>query len=277
MLGAPDFAHAALAEPLDQPVAAEFPGMMQFGAKPVHDARLGSVCDSRLDNRPELARRLSRLDRGRRAAGDAGYVLAAYEEWGARSVERLLGDFALAVWDGGDGSLLLACDPMGARPLYFHAGERRFAFASTLEQLFRVLSRWLRADADAGATASREPNDLPAHLPGIDLVAGLRRAGGRAGLYRRLLAGTIRDLESSRSRLQAALAFGDGSEARTLLHTVKGTAGTVGAQRLADAACGACNDDRSTLKLHIVLRSGPCLVQDETAGAFISAVGDESG
>ena len=55
-----------------------------------------------------------RLPTGR-AAGDGEILLAAFLEWGAGCVERLLGDFAFAVWDGRSRELLCARDPLGVK------------------------------------------------------------------------------------------------------------------------------------------------------------------
>ena len=89
------------------------------------------VMDGRLDNRDELLRALELP----RASTDAGCVLAAYETWGEGFAERLNGDFALAVFDPRQPRLLLVRDAVGLRPLYYHKGERFFAFASEIKAL----------------------------------------------------------------------------------------------------------------------------------------------
>jgi len=103
-------------------------------------------------------------------------------------------------------------------------------------ELQRVLARWLRVaeertSADAGDEASAA--GLPDTLPGFDVAAGLRRAGG-AELYRRLLQMFLRDLDGAVARLSGLLDSGDVPGALHLLHTLKGTAGTVGARFIAE-------------------------------------------
>ena len=65
-------------------------------------AGLAITFDGRLDNRADLLRALdlsasSGADDA--AAGDAELVLRAYRAFGDASIDRLLGDFAFALWD----------------------------------------------------------------------------------------------------------------------------------------------------------------------------------
>lgn len=54
-----------------------------------------------------------------------------YEQYGVNFLQQLLGMFAIALWDQRDGSLLLARDAMGIKPLYYaRPGGRELAFAS---------------------------------------------------------------------------------------------------------------------------------------------------
>ncbi len=89
------------------------------------------VMDGRLDHRDELLAGL-RLPSH---VSDAACALAAYEAWGEAFPERLNGDFAIAVFDVPRRRLLLARDPIGVRPLYYHRGERLCAFASEIKAL----------------------------------------------------------------------------------------------------------------------------------------------
>ena len=114
--------------------------------QPYVDPDTGAVVllDGRIDNRRELRRGLADLPA---EAPDVAYVAAAYAAWGGDAVGRLIGDFALAVCDPRDDCrLLLACDPMGAKPLYHAVEDGRLLFASTLRQVLRGLDR--RPDVD---------------------------------------------------------------------------------------------------------------------------------
>jgi len=92
--------------------------------------RLHLVADCRIDNREELGRALG-IDPAEQAVMcDAAFILAALERWGEGALDRLCGDFAFAAWDAQARTLLLARDPVGGRPLHYHAGQGWFAFAS---------------------------------------------------------------------------------------------------------------------------------------------------
>ena len=100
--------------------------------QPLHsaDGRLTLVADVRLDNREDLssALGLSSADAGRLC--DAAILLAALERWDEEALDRLVGDFAFALWDSRAQRLLLARDFLGQRPLHYHCGKGFFALAS---------------------------------------------------------------------------------------------------------------------------------------------------
>lgn len=97
--------------------------------------RFRLLADVRLDNRPELADELGIPSHDARGMADADLVLAAWEAWQEGAVGRLVGDFALAIWDAECRQLHLARDAMGQRPLFYHRGEEVFAFASMVKGL----------------------------------------------------------------------------------------------------------------------------------------------
>ena len=93
------------------------------------EGRFALVADARIDNRREIERDLSL---GAEAAGmaDSEILLNALVRWRAEAVDRLCGDFAFAFFDRAEQRLLLARDPLGQRPLFWHRGKGLFAFAS---------------------------------------------------------------------------------------------------------------------------------------------------
>jgi asparagine synthase (glutamine-hydrolysing) len=104
------------------------------------------TADARLDNREELLRALgSRPPVARDGASsvstdvpDCALILAAYERWGEDFCARLVGDFALAIWDARRQALVCARDHMGVKPFYYHRSRGLFAFGSELKQLLVI-------------------------------------------------------------------------------------------------------------------------------------------
>lgn len=86
------------------------------GAQPLtnEDGTLWIACNGEVYNWRDVARDL----RGHRlrTGSDSEVVLHLLEEQGPAALGRLLGMFALALWDGRDG-LLLVRDPLGIKPL----------------------------------------------------------------------------------------------------------------------------------------------------------------
>lgn len=93
------------------------------------------VLDGRIDNRAELVDALHSAGSGLRDDTDAELALQAYAAWGEGFAGRLVGDFALVVWDGLRGRLVCARDPLGIKPFhYFHDG-RTFLAGSELRTI----------------------------------------------------------------------------------------------------------------------------------------------
>lgn len=100
--------------------------------QPAVAARGVVVFDGRLDNRAEL---LQALSLGPATVADPDLLLAAWTAWGEEMLPRLLGDFALALWDPHARRLVLARDSLGVRPLYYVERPGWVAFASEIKAL----------------------------------------------------------------------------------------------------------------------------------------------
>ncbi|MEO7687776.1 MAG: asparagine synthase-related protein [Sphingomonas sp.] len=101
-----------------------------YDTGPIREGPLVLVADLRLDNRAELIADLGIPPEQAKTLCDAAIVMRAFLKWRDHAIDRLVGDFALALWDGGSRRLLLARDFMGQRPLHLHRGNGFFAFAS---------------------------------------------------------------------------------------------------------------------------------------------------
>lgn len=80
------------------------------------------------------------------SGSDTEVILAAYQQWGAQCLARFNGMWALAIFDRQAGTLFLARDRFGVKPLYFWRDGDRLAFASEIKA-FTGLAGW-RARAD---------------------------------------------------------------------------------------------------------------------------------
>jgi asparagine synthase (glutamine-hydrolysing) len=108
-------------------------------SQPMHDSAASwLVYNGEIYNFRELRQQLEELGVRFRTTGDTEVLLKALLQWGEHALPKVEGMFAFAFWDAAEQQLLLARDPMGIKPLYFHAGPHRFAFASEVKALARA-------------------------------------------------------------------------------------------------------------------------------------------
>ncbi len=107
------------------------------GHQPMVDNALGLalVFNGTIYNHPDLRRELEAAGHRFASTSDTEVILKAYRQWGEDCVQRFNGMFAFAVWDMERGSLFLARDRMGIKPLYYSLDSRRLAFASNTQAL----------------------------------------------------------------------------------------------------------------------------------------------
>ncbi|MFW6200601.1 MAG: asparagine synthase (glutamine-hydrolyzing), partial [Gemmatimonadota bacterium] len=79
-------------------------------------------------------------DRGHRfrSRSDTEVLAHGWEEWGERLVGRLEGMFAFAVWDERSGTLFIARDRAGQKPVFLYRDRGRLAFASEIKSLLAL-------------------------------------------------------------------------------------------------------------------------------------------
>ncbi|MDR3429393.1 response regulator [Silvimonas sp.] len=109
------------------------------------------------------------------------------------------------------------------------------------EALWGTLRRWLKPATSvksepAGAAAPAELVSVPANIPGLDSVAGLRRIRGNTELYLRLLRSFMQSHGNTVTEAREALAQGDAATARRSFHTLRGVAGQIGAVHIQQLA-----------------------------------------
>jgi asparagine synthase (glutamine-hydrolysing) len=110
---------------------------LEDAAQPITDAESGvvAVCNGEIDNHRELRRWLE--DRGQPVlrATDVAVIPGMYLALGEEFAGRLIGAFAVAVWDPRSRRLILARDRAGERPLFFSWNEGEVLFATEIAAL----------------------------------------------------------------------------------------------------------------------------------------------
>jgi asparagine synthase (glutamine-hydrolysing) len=112
--------------------------LSELGRQPMHsaDERFVLAFNGEVYNHAELRRDLEKLGHGFRGHSDTEVLLAAIQRWGVEeTLPRLIGMFAVAVWDRGERRLTLARDAVGIKPLYYGWLNGRFLFGSELKAL----------------------------------------------------------------------------------------------------------------------------------------------
>ena len=98
-------------------------------------SRSGAVItwDGRLDNRADLINELR--DAATVNSTDLAIVAAAYEKWGANCLGKLIGDWALSIWNPREHSVLLAKDHIGTKHLYYSFDDKELTWSTILDPL----------------------------------------------------------------------------------------------------------------------------------------------
>lgn len=135
-------------------------GMIRFAHATTHEAARETqpftgesgavaVVDGRMDNREELIALIG-SDR-LRDAPDGVLALALYEKMGRDFVKKLVGDFAIAIWEPHHRRLSLFRSPLGWRPLQWTFDGKTFAFATDARTLVKGLELPRRVNEGAMA------------------------------------------------------------------------------------------------------------------------------
>lgn len=86
-------------------------------------------------NFQELRKDLEQRGHIFRTNSDTEVIVHSYEEYGRDCLRNLRGMFAFAIWDARTRTLLLACDRVGKKPIFYFHGKDRFLFASEIKAL----------------------------------------------------------------------------------------------------------------------------------------------
>jgi CheY-like chemotaxis protein/HPt (histidine-containing phosphotransfer) domain-containing protein len=198
--------------------------------------------------------------------------------------DGVLMDCQMPVMDGFEATRTLRQDPrwqllpviamtanamVGDRERVIAAGMNdHIAKPINVEQMFAVLSRWVRPRQEATTMSSIPASQNSAAsvptldtLPGIDSRAALQALGGDERIYRRLL-GRFLDSQADFARNFRAIRCADDHEAaHRMAHDLKGVAATAGAFALAKAAAAlevACAQHAPAAELEPLVDAVAC-------------------
>jgi asparagine synthase (glutamine-hydrolysing) len=117
-------------------------GRTETGGQPMPNAQADRwiIYDGRLTNRMALWQQLCQCGHSIPSETDAAVVLAAFQEWGTRCAERLLGMFAFVIYDRPTETVTLVRDRLGMKPLYYTSTHGQLSFASDMKPLMATLS-----------------------------------------------------------------------------------------------------------------------------------------
>ncbi|MBI4600731.1 MAG: asparagine synthase (glutamine-hydrolyzing) [Planctomycetes bacterium] len=107
------------------------------GAQPMsnEDGSVWISFNGEVFNHEDLRRELEAAGHRFKSRSDTEAIVHLYEEHGTGCAERLVGQFAFAIWDGRRRRLFLARDHVGIKPLYYRLEPDRLLFASELKAI----------------------------------------------------------------------------------------------------------------------------------------------
>lgn len=110
---------------------------LRGGTMPIsnHDKSLWIVFNGEIFNYIELREELLQKNYMFNTASDTEVIVHLYEEYGPEFINKLNGQFAIAIWDKNKQELFLARDRVGIRPLFYTEVGESFVFASEIKSM----------------------------------------------------------------------------------------------------------------------------------------------
>jgi asparagine synthase (glutamine-hydrolysing) len=116
---------------------------LEGGKQPMsnEDCNVWITYNGEIYNYLELQKELQASGHRFRTRCDTETIVHAYEEWGAKCVDRLRGMFAFVIWDGRTEQCFAARDPLGVKPFYYAESAGSLLCASEVKAL--LASGWI--------------------------------------------------------------------------------------------------------------------------------------
>jgi asparagine synthase (glutamine-hydrolysing) len=111
--------------------------LSSLGRQPMtnEENNLQIVFNGEIYNFQKLKKVLENYGHKFKSKTDTEVILHSYEQWGPECVKKFNGMFAFAIYNERDGSIFLARDRMGEKPLYYYLDENKFVFASEIKAI----------------------------------------------------------------------------------------------------------------------------------------------
>lgn len=163
--------------------------LTEKGRQPMsnEDGNVWLVVNGEIYNFMELRKLLEKKGHQFNSNSDSESIIHAYEEYGLDFLDKLRGMFALALYDKKKKRLILARDPIGKKPLYYHIEGGNLYFTSEIKAIL-----------EAGVRKEVNPDAMVAYL-------AYRYTIGEDTMFtgiKRLLPGNMLVTELSKFRVQ---------------------------------------------------------------------------
>jgi asparagine synthase (glutamine-hydrolysing) len=99
------------------------------------DGTIWIIFNGEIYNYQELRADLLRRGHIFKTNTDTEVIVHLYEELGSACLDKLRGMFGFAIWDGRTGTLFIARDRVGIKPLYYCLTESSLVFASEIKAI----------------------------------------------------------------------------------------------------------------------------------------------
>ncbi|HRP02379.1 MAG TPA: asparagine synthase (glutamine-hydrolyzing) [Candidatus Kapabacteria bacterium] len=113
--------------------------LSENGNQPMHtpDGRYHIVFNGEIYNHKEIRKELLSKGYNYHSNTDTETILYGYQEWGTKLFNKLLGMWAIAIWDSKDNSILLCRDRIGIKPLYYYLKDNILVFGSEIKSILQ--------------------------------------------------------------------------------------------------------------------------------------------
>ncbi|MBI3788753.1 MAG: hypothetical protein HY276_10925 [Ignavibacteriales bacterium] len=101
------------------------------------DKNIALIFNGEIYNHLVLRKELEAKGYRYRSRSDSETIIYAYQEYGVEFIHKLLGMFALALWDERKQQLIVARDRIGIKPLYYTFVNGRIIFGSEIKAILQ--------------------------------------------------------------------------------------------------------------------------------------------